>query len=382
MERREHGESLTLTSMTVHAGAPTAQEPFPVADSPVLTTTFERQGDGGYPSGYSYTRTGTPNRQRLESALAELEGGEAAIAFSSGTAAMMAVLMALGCGDEVLVATDLYYGARAMLRHIFPRWGLVVRHVAMTDLAAVRAALSPKTRLLWLETPSNPMLRLTDIAAISEVAHQHGAAVMVDNTLATPLLQRPLNFGADMVMHSLTKYIGGHSDVLGGGVVVKERGSWLERLRLLQMHGGSVLSPFDSWLCLRGLRTLAPRLSTQCATARALVEFLQDHPRVEAVYYPGFGHQSEIARRQMPGGGGGLLAFQVKGDAAAAMAVTANCRFITRATSLGGVETLIEHRASMEGPDTATPDNLIRLAVGLEDPRDLKADLAQALARV
>ena len=346
-----------------------------------LSTTFAREADGSYPAGYSYTRAGNPNRAHLEAALCELEGGAAAITFSSGTAASMAALMALGTGDHVLLPRESYYGTQVMVRKIFPRWGLDCEFIDMTDLAAVRAALRVNTKLIWVETPSNPCLGISDLTGITTLAKSIGAFVLCDNTFATPINQNPLSFGCDLVLHSTTKYLNGHSDVLGGVLIARAAGDLVERIHTIQVHGGGVPSPFDCWLTSRGMATLTLRVQTQCANAQIIAEFLESQPQIEKVHYPGLrSHpQFQLAQRQMRSGGG-LLSFEVRGGEAAARALVAAMRRVQRATSLGGIETLIEHRASMEGPDTLTPSNLVRLAVGIEPVEEVIGDLQQAMA--
>lgn len=346
-----------------------------------LSTTFERAQDGGYPSGYVYTRSGNPNRAALETTLAALEGGAAAFAFASGQAAASALLQTLHAGDHVVLADDLYHGVRHLVKEVLARWNLAYEFVSMTDPQNVARALRPNTRLVWIETPSNPSLKIADIAAIASLAHEAGALVAVDNTWATPVWQRPLDLGADVVMHSTTKYIGGHSDILGGALIVKDAESPLiESLRNIQMLSGGVPSSFDCWLLLRSLPTLPLRVRAQTDSAGQIAVFLEEHPAVDVVHYPGLeahpGHA--VAARQMRGFGA-MLSFQVKDGATEAMAMTNRLQLITRATSLGGVETLIEHRASVEGADSPTPQNLLRLSVGLEHVNDLIADLSQAL---
>lgn len=371
-----------IETLAIHAG----HTPDPATGavmSPIhLSTTFERAADGSYPSGYVYTRTANPNRHELEAALAALEGGAAAAAFASGLAATGAIFQALAPGDHVLFPDDVYFGAGRLLRELMAPWGLRYSIVNMADLDAVRAAVRPQTRLVWVETPSNPLLKITDIAAVAEIAHAAGARCAVDNTWPSPVGQQPLALGADLVMHATTKYLGGHSDVLGGVVVVREVDEFFERIRLVQTIGGAVPSPFDCWLLLRSIRTLPYRMRGHSANAQRVAEFLAEHPAVAAVHYPGLpthpGHA--VARRQMKLYGG-MLSIQVRGGAEEAMAVAARVRLFTRATSLGGVESLIEHRASVEGAHTTTPANLLRLSIGLEHPDDLIADLAQALAR-
>lgn len=373
---------MKLETLAVHAGREVEPATRAITPSITLSTTFERAEDGSFPGGHIYTRNSNPNREALERALAALEGGVVAAAFASGNAATSAVLQSLSPGDHVIASTETYYGTRAVLTGALRRWGLQADFVDMTDPTSVARAMRPNTRLVWVETPSNPRLRLTDIAAVAEIAHVRGARLVCDNTFATPVLQRPLALGADLVVHSTTKYIGGHSDVLGGCVVASADDDFMGRVRAYQVFGGAAPSPFDCWLLLRSLPTLPHRVRAQSEGALRVATFLAAHPQVAVVHYPGLpahpGHA--IARRQMQGGFGGMLSFQVRGGEAKAMAVAARVRLITRATSLGGVESLIEHRASVEGPESPTPRDLLRLSVGLEHSDDLIADLAQALA--
>ena len=371
---------MKLETLAVHAGRAVDTATGAVTPSITPSTTFERAEDGSFPHGHVYTRSSNPNRDALETALAALEGGAVALAFGSGQAATAAVLQTLASGDHVLLPLDLYHGTRHLVQHVLARWGLSADFVDMTDVASVEAAIRPSTRLIWVETPSNPQLQVVDIAAVAALAHAHGALCAVDNTWATPILQRPFELGADLVMHSTTKYIGGHSDVLGGAVIVNDAGL-AASLRDLQKLSGAVPSPFDCWLLLRSIPTLPYRVRAQTEHAAALATFLSGHPRVSVVHYPGLpahpGHA--LAARQMSGGFGAMLSFQVEGGQTAAMAVAARTRIFTRATSLGGVESLIEHRASVEGPDSQTPAGLLRVSVGLEHSDDLIADMAQAL---
>jgi len=371
---------LRFETLAVHAGG--APEPATGAVMPSihLSTTFERAKDGSYPSGYDYIRGGNPNRRSLEAALAQLEGGASAIAFASGMAASHAVFQALAPGDHVIAPLDAYFGTAKLLRTQLERWGLEASFVEMSDPAAVQAALRPSTRLIWTETPSNPTMAVTDLRAIVAIAKSRRALTACDNTWATPFLQRPLELGVDLVMHSTTKYLSGHSDAMGGVVVAREDGEVAERLRALQSDGGAVPSPFDSWLVLRGIRTLPWRMRAHCSNAAAVAAFLAGHPRVERVHYPGLasdpGHAVASAQMAEPGG---MLSFVVRGGRAEAFDVAARLRLFIRATSLGGPESLVEHRASIEGPATRAPEGLLRLAIGLEHPDDLVEDLRQAL---
>ena len=345
-----------------------------------LSTTFEREADGSYRAGHVYGRFSNPTRSLLEKSLAELEGGATGIAYASGAGATMAVFQALAPGDHVVAPNDAYYGTLRQLREIFERWGITTDVVDMTDLDAVRGALRPTTKVLWAETPSNPLVRVVDIARLAELAHSVGAHCVVDNTWATPVLQRPLALGADVVMHSTTKYLGGHSDLIGGALVAAREDDFVARLRLTQQVGGVIPSPFDCWLLLRGIRTLPWRMYAHSANAMAVARFLEAHRGIDAVHYPGLpshaGHA--IAARQMSGFGG-MLSLQVKGSAQDTLAFAQRLELFTRATSLGGTESLIEHRASVEGAATLAPPNLLRVSVGLEHPDDLIEDLARAL---
>jgi cystathionine gamma-synthase len=369
-----------IETLAVHAGHAIDAATGAVATPIHLSTTFQRDAEGGYPGGYSYGRSGNPTRHALEQGLAALEGGEDAAAFGSGLAASSAILQALAPGDHVIAPADVYHGMTKLLRDVFIRWGLDVSFIDMTNIAEIKKALRPQTKLLWVETPSNPQLKITDIARVVEIAHAAGALCACDNTWA-PIVQRPLDLGADLVMHATTKYLGGHSDVTGGVVIAKAKTGFLERVREIQTTGGAVPSPFDCWLILRGMRTLPWRMRAHSENAFKVATWLADHPRVETVHYPGLaahaGH--EIAARQMSAFSG-MLSFEVRGGREAALGATAKTEIFIRATSLGGVESLIEHRASIKGEDPRTPQGLLRLSIGLEHPDDLIEDLAQALA--
>lgn len=372
---------MRIETLAVHAGHRVDSESGAVSAAIQLSTTFERAADGSYPSGYVYSRSNNPNRHALEEAMAALEGGAVAAAFGSGLAASAAVCQALRPGDHLIAPAEAYHGLTRLLREIIAPFGIEVSFVDLRDLDAARAALGPSTKLIWTETPSNPQLKITDLAAIAEMAHAAGALCVCDNTWA-PIVQRPLDLGLDLVVHSTTKYISGHCDVTGGVVVSRASDLFFERVRLNQQIGGGVPAPFDCWLTLRGLRTLPWRMRAHSENAHAIAEFLAKHPRVERVNYPGLtshpGH--EIAARQMRGGFSGMLSFEVAGGREAAMSVAAKTRIFIRATSLGGVESLIEHRASVAGESAETPQGLLRLSIGLENADDLIEDLAQALA--
>lgn len=345
-----------------------------------LATTFERPATGDYGDGFVYARWGNPTRDLFEQTLADLEGGGETAAFASGMAAVMAVFQSLGPGDHVLLPDDVYHEVRRILRTTFEPWGVMFSEVDQTDLDAVRAALRPETRLVWAETPSNPLLKVCDLAALAGIAHDGDALLLVDGTWTTPLLQRPLDLGADLVLHSATKYLGGHSDVLLGALVARPGLEFFGRVRAVQRSGGAVADPFGCWLVLRGLRSLGARMPVHSANAQTLAEALATHSAVEAVHYPGLSSHADhaVAARQMEGFGG-MLSFQVRGDAEAALGVAARTEVFTRATSLGGTESLIEHRASIESQPSPTPPNLLRISVGLEAADDLVADLTRAL---
>jgi cystathionine gamma-synthase len=345
-----------------------------------LSTTFERDAAGEYSGGFEYARESNPNRAALEAALAVLEGGVEGAAFASGSAATMAVFQALRPGDHAIVANDAYWGVRVMLDEVFVPWGLAVSYVDCTDPALVAAAVRPATRLIFIETPSNPLMRITDIAAVAAVAHQARALLVCDNTAATPAFQQPLGLGADLVVHATTKALSGNHDAMGGAVVTARAGELWGRIRLQQRVCGSVASPFAAWLTLRGIGSLVPRVRWQNESGLAVARFLAAHPAVREVLHPGLAThpQQALAVRQMTGIGG-LFSVRLGGGREAALALAARVRRFRRATSFGGVESLIEHRASVEAPSSPTPDDLLRLAIGLEDPADLIDDLEQAL---
>ena len=369
-------------TLAVHAGHGVDPSTGAVVEPIHLSTTFERGGDGSYPHGYIYSRNHNPNRNGLEAALAALEGGAACAAFSSGLAAVTAIFQGLQPGDHVLAPMDIYHGTANVLKHLFAKWQVGATFVDMTRFDDVQRALQPTTRIVWIETPSNPLLQCVDIAAMAELAHRAGARAVADNTFASPALQRPLDLGCDLVMHATTKYLGGRSDVLGGAVVSRHDDEAFAGVRTAQLYGGAVPSPFDCWLVMRSLPTLAYRMQAHCANAGRVAAFLQKHPKVSAVHYPGLESSPfhALAKKQMSGFGG-MLSFETRGGKDAAMAVAAHVEIFTRATSLGGVESLIEHRASIEGPGSKTPQGLLRVSVGLEHVDDLIDDLAQALER-
>jgi cystathionine gamma-synthase len=373
---------MRFETRAVHAGGEPDPETGAVAPPIHLSTTYLHAPDGERLHGRLYAREGNPTQDRLETALAALEGGERALAFASGMAAAAALAEALPEGSHVLFHRDLYHGVRTLALERFPRWGLSATFADLGDPAAARTALREETALVWVETPTNPCLEIVDLTAASALAREAGALLAVDGTFATPALQRPLELGADVVLHSTTKYLGGHSDVLGGALVFRAAGALAERAEALRYRTGAIAAPFSSWLVLRGLRSLACRMERHAANALALARALEGHPGLAAVLYPGLpshpGHA--VAARQMRGGFGGMLSLRVAGGRAAALAVASRLELFTHATSLGGVESLVEHRASIEGPDATSPEDLLRLSVGLEHPDDLLADLSRALA--
>ncbi|WP_316784295.1 aminotransferase class I/II-fold pyridoxal phosphate-dependent enzyme [Pedobacter frigiditerrae] len=344
-----------------------------------LSTTFLRGEDGGYPGGHIYSRASNPNRSSLEKVITELEFGEDTCAFSSGNTAGMTVFQALKAGSHIICPDDMYWGLKKQLLTIFNDV-LTFDFADLTDLDNIESFIKPNTVMIWAETPSNPLLKVTDIQGLANICKKHNLMLTVDSTFASPILQNPIKLGADIVMHSTTKYIGGHSDVLGGALTTAKKNEFWERVINVQQTGGAVPSPFDCFLLLRSIKTLAYRIKGHCENAMKLAEYLEAHPKVEAVYYPGLkSHaQYEIAKKQMKDFGG-MLSILVKGDAIAARKVVNSVKIFAQATSLGGVESLIEHRASVEGPDTKTPQNLIRISVGLEHIDDLIADLEKAL---
>ncbi len=374
---------MDFETAAIHVG----QDPEPTTGAvtvPIFQTSTFAQPRVGEHTGYEYARTGNPTRTALQQCLAALEGTEQAVCFASGLAASDAVLRLLSPGDEVVMANDVYGGTWRQVDKVHRRAGIETTPVDLTDLEAVAAAMTPATRFIWAETPSNPLLKILDLAALAEIAHAHDARLVVDNTFATPYLQRPVELGADLVVHSTTKYLGGHSDVVGGAVCTDA--ATAEELAFLQNAVGAVPGPFDSWLTLRGIKTLGVRMDRHCANAARIATFLDQHPAVEQVLYPGLashpGH--ELAARQMRDFGG-MISMRVAGGRDAATRVAETTRLFFLAESLGGVESLIEHpgimtHASVSGTALEVPDDLLRLSVGIESVDDLLADLDRALA--
>lgn len=378
MTDKKHFETVAIQTTE-----PNQDETGSVANAIYPSTTFKREDDGSFKSGFIYSRKHNPNRKLLESALATIEGGQRAFAFASGMAAINTVLQSLQAGDHVIVPDDAYYELRRTLGELFSHWNLSHTQVDMTDLAQVNAAVQDNTRLIWIESPSNPLLKVSDIKAIADLAHNHGALCVVDNTWCTPVLQQPLNLGADAVMYSTTKYFGGHSDSLSGALVVSDSApqSWVEQLANIQNLSGAVPSAFDCWLITRGIKTMKLRMQQQVKNAQKLARFFAEHQVVQQVHYPDLPNhpQHDLAQRQMPDGCGAMLSIQVGEDQAESMQVIARLKLFTKATSLGGVESLVEHRRSVEGAVSNTPKNLIRISVGIEHIDDLITDWENAL---
>jgi cystathionine gamma-lyase len=382
MNAREHG----FATRAIHAG----QDADPATGATVVpiyaTSTYTQAGPGQH-KGYEYSRSANPTRTALETCLASLEGGERGLAFASGLAATTAVLSLLKPGDEVAAAADLYGGTYRLLERVFKPWGLVARYTDDASPAGFAKIVTPATKLVWIETPTNPLLQLVDIAAIAEIAHKAKALLAVDNTFASPYLQQPIKLGADLVVHSTTKYLGGHSDVVGGAVVGSKE--LLQPIAFYQNAAGGVPGPFDAWLTLRGVKTLAVRMERHCANARQLAPWLAKQPQVERVYYPGLpehpGH--ELAKRQMRDFGG-MISLRLKGGGEAARKFLPRTKLFSLAESLGGVESLVCHPATMTHASIpvalrtarGVDDGLIRLSVGIEDANDLQEDLRQALS--
>lgn len=378
---------MKFATKAIHAG----QEPDPSTGAvmtPIFQTATYAQAGLGENKGFEYSRTDNPTRSALQECIAALEGGMYGLAFASGMAAETAILSLLSAGDHIVSYDDLYGGSYRIFERVMRRYNVETSYVAAGDLAAYEKAIRPNTKMVWLETPTNPLLRLIDIQAVTEIAHRHKLMVVVDNTFASPYFQQPLKLGADIVVHSTTKYINGHSDVIGGALVLNDETAY-EAIKFYQNAAGGVPSPFDSWLTLRGIKTLAVRMRQHEENARAVARFLQEHPRVEKVYYPGLpSHPDyELARRQMSGFGG-MVSFQFKGSYTDVASMVRRFKVFALAESLGGVESLVCHPASMTHgsipkdirESRGLTDTLLRLSIGIEDIEDILADLEQALA--
>lgn len=372
---------MRFETLAIHAGGESDRDTGAVSPPIHLATTFRHGPAAERIAGYEYQREGNPTNDRLRAAIAAMEGGETALTCASGMAAISAVLESLPHGARLLIPDDCYTGLRVLAAEFLPARGIAAQRVDMADPDAVEAACAGGVDLVWAETPSNPLLKLSDIAALAAIARAHGALLACDNTFASPALQQPLALGADLVMHSTTKYFGGHSDVLGGALVFKRADSMFERVAHRLHITGATLSPFSAWLTLRGCRSLPARMALHCANARRVADFLSRQPQVERVNYPGLashpGHAT--AARQMRDFGG-MLSVQLRGGRDAALAMAGKLALFTNATSLGGCESLVEHRASTEGENPSSPQDLLRMSVGLEHIDDLIADLEQALS--
>ncbi len=366
-------------TIAIHAGNHTDGSTGAVIQPIVLSTTFERNVDGDFHEGYIYSRSSNPNRTSLENVLTQLEGGADAAAFSSGNAAGMAVFQSMQPGTHIIAPDDMYHGLRNQLKTLFAGI-LEFDFIDIDDTEVLKAHIKPNTGLIWLETPSNPLLKITDIKKVVAIARKNHIKVACDNTFATPICQQPLALGVDIVMHSTTKYFGGHSDLMGGALITAEKSDWWQKICQVQEMGGAIPSPMDCYYLVRSIKTLPYRMRGHVHNAQLLAEYLQRQPKVEQVLYPGLSSHPNhtVAKAQMTGFGG-VLSFCLKDGREEASRVINKLQLFTRATSLGGVESLIEHRATMEGPDTKTPFNLLRISVGLEHIDDLVEDLKQAL---
>jgi cystathionine gamma-synthase len=371
---------MKIETIAIHAGNHTDASSKAVIQPIVMSTTFVRDEDGEFSSGYSYSRAANPNRASLENVLAQLENGVEAAAFSSGNAAGMSVFQSLEPGTHIICPDDMYHGLRNQLKMLFAGI-LEFDFIDVNDGDVLKAHIKPNTGVIWIETPSNPLLKITDIKKVVTIARGHNIRVVCDNTFATPLCQQAIALGADIVMHSSTKYFGGHSDLMGGVLITAETNDWWQKIRDIQTMGGAIPSPMDCYYLVRSIKTLPYRVRGHVQNAQLLAEFLESHTQVESVMYPGLSShpQHEIAKAQMSGFGA-MLSFTLKGGEEEAKKVVNSIKIFARATSLGGVESLIEHRASVEGPDTKTPLNLLRVSVGLEHIDDLIGDLTQAMA--
>ncbi len=343
----------------------------------VLSTTFERGEDQlSFPSGYLYSRNDNPNRNALEQKISMLEEGAESIAFSSGMSATLAVFQSLGAGSHIILPDDMYYAGKNILQRLYAQWNISFSEVDMSNLEAVKNAILPNTKLIWIETPSNPMLKITDIEGIAKIAKARNILTVCDNTWATPYFQKPLVMGIDISMNATTKYLAGHSDILGGALTFKEKNNTSEFIKDFQRLGGAVPSPFDCWLLCRSISTFHARMPIHANNAMILAEYLTKHPKIEKVIYPGLSNNKyhEIAKNQMIGGFGGMMSVLVKGGQKEALNLVSKMKIFKHATSLGGVESLIEHRKSVEGIHSNSPENLLRISVGIEDVRDLIED--------
>ncbi len=370
---------MNLETIAIHGGDIAKSATGDVSPSLHLSTTFFRDNAGGYPGGHMYTRISNPNRTALENILSSLEGGKACAAFSSGNAAGMTVFQALEPGSHVIAPDDMYWGLKKQLLTIFEGI-LTFDFIDLSNSSIIEPFINSKTKLIWTETPSNPLLKICDLEFIGTLCKKHNIILVCDNTFATPCIQNPIKFGADLVLHSTTKYIGGHSDVLGGALITAHKNDFWNKIKNIQETGGAVPSPFDCFLLLRSLKTLHYRMQGHSYNALLLATHLENHPSVESVFYPSLpSHPNYKTAKKLMKNGGGMLSVCIKGGEAAAHKVVNNLKLFAQATSLGGVESLIEHRYSVEGPDSKTPKNLLRVSVGLENIDDLIEDFNNAL---
>ena len=353
----------------------------PISTPIYLSSTYKRNNDGTYNNNFVYSRANNPNRNILENSIAQLENAKFAFAFSSGMAAINSVIQTLKPGDHVLLPDDIYYAIKKLLDEVFANWQISYTLIDMSNLNAVKKAIKTTTKLVWVESPSNPQLKISDIETIAKIAHKNNAICVVDNTWATPVFQKPLELGADIVVHSATKYFGGHSDVLGGCLVLNNA-TIAEKLKSIQLLSGAVPAPFDCWLITRGIQTLYLRVQKQTENALKLAQYLEQHPKVEKVLYPGLESfpQHQLAKKQQKNGFGAMLSVILKATKEETIFISTKLHYFTTATSLGGVESLVEHRKSVEGENSPTPDNLLRISVGIEHIDDLIADWQQALS--
>ncbi len=374
---------MKIETNAIHAGTLKDDTFGTVAPPIILSTTFERNKEGGFPEGRDvYSRASNPNRRALEQKLAALENGTVAIAFASGQAATMSIFHSLEPNAHVIIPDDIYYGTRILLENLYKRWGLTYSAIDMTNVQTIKKAITKKTKLIWIESPSNPSLKVTDIQAVVQLAKDKSILTACDNTWATPYFTQPLDMGVDMVMHSNTKYFSGHSDIIGGSVIMKNENEMSQRIREFQTLGGAVPSPFDCWLLYRSLATFPMRMRVHAENAQLLAEYFEKHPKIEKVNYPGLKHNAfhKVSKKQMTNGFGGMMSILVKGGASETLKMAAQLKLVKHATSLGGVETLVDHRQSAEGVHSLSPPNLLRVSVGVEDIGDLIADFEQALS--
>jgi cystathionine gamma-synthase len=377
---------MKLETLSVHAGALHDDTFGAVAPSIILSTTFERNTEGGFPEGRDiYTRASNPNRRALEQKLAALENGVESITFASGQAATLSIFHAvLQPNSHVIIPDDIYYGTRVVLDKLFAQWQVSFSAIDMTNTEGVESAIRENTKLIWIESPSNPSLKVTDIQGVTDIAKRHSITTACDNTWATPYYTQPFELGVDLIMHSNTKYFGGHSDILGGCVIVKKTDELSQKIRDFQTLGGGVPSAFDCWLLWRSLSTFPLRMRAHGENAQKLAEYLTQHPKVEKVMYPGLSTNEfhEISKKQMQNGFGGMMSILVRGNEKTALHFASNLKLVKHATSLGGVETLVDHRRSAEGVHSNSPENLMRISVGIEHIEDLIEDFKYALSQI